>query len=82
MCPQMGLYFESCFLIIAIQERWVEFFWQCGDKVRHSKDSLRLGAFIFLCILKSSVGRTMSSLLLESSNGNISMVVVTLILEQ
>lgn len=82
MCPQMGLYSESHFLIIAIQERWVEFFWQCGDEVRHSKDSLRLGAFIFLRILKSSVGRTMSSLLLESSNGNISMVVVTLILEQ
>lgn len=58
-------------------------FWQCRGEVRNSEDSLKLGAFILLCILKDSLqeGR-MSSWLVEASNGSISVVVVTLILEQ
>ena len=58
-------------------------FWPYGDEVRSPKDSLRLGAFIFLGILKDSLQRGGCLLLYaEASNGSISVVVVTLILEQ
>lgn len=30
-------------------------FWQCGDEVRCPKDSLRVGAFIFECVLTESL---------------------------
>jgi len=48
-------------------------FWPCGDEVRSPKDCFRLGAFIFLGILKESLQEGGCLLLyMQASNGSIS----------
>lgn len=48
-------------------------FWPCGYEVRSPKDCFRLGAFIFLGILKESLQERGCLLLyMQASNGSIS----------
>lgn len=67
MFPFWWDYVLNHFLNITIQERW-----PCGYEVRSPKDCFRLGAFIFLGILKDSLQERGCLLLYMQANGSIS----------
>lgn len=67
----MGLCFESLSQY-HYPGKMGRIFWPCGYEVRSPKDCFRLGAFIFLGILKDSLQERGCLLLYMQANGSIS----------